>query len=420
MNTILEQLEAIAKNFPLYKLRRTEYASEELIPFRVSPNPLILTEKQHQDIKRIGVEISAYFLAVQELYEKDEDVKQLLDFHVPEILCGNRQSNFLFIRPDLVLTAEGFKLCEIETSTFGLSLADILNRSYRNIGIETMVETEKLRDYLQTNTSDRGMVIDSAKTKAFYGQLQYLAERLLSNDDTRRWSIGEIQESLNTAETTWRAFYLADFVKDKNVRQFILRQLQKNDGKNIVPGLSPQMEEKAILSFVWDKRYQDYFRQQLGVSGVNYLRQLIPPTWIVGHEKHFLDEKIESSFEISERGKADRRYVLKSSGFGDSPSWGEGVTFLHKISGIQAATKINDAVNSPQLYIMQAYKEGIKQATSYFQNGAVIPFDGRVRVTPYYSLKDGCLLTIKATIRANSELIHASTDSINTAVAIQS
>lgn len=417
MNPIIDYLEDVARRYPLYKPRRKEYADDGLIPFRVSPQPLTLSKTQYEDLVRIGSEVTAYFRTVEHLYNTNHDVEELLDRNLPSVMGGIRSFNFLFVRPDLIITNEGFRLCEIETSSFGLSLADILNRAYIAAGIQTMVGQETLSQYLRANTAQSGLVIDSTKTKAFEGQLRYLAERLLSGEG-RQWALADMGSNLTASAAIWRAFYLGDYNADPLVHQFILDQIDKNNDANVIPGLSPQMEEKAVLALIWDKRFDGYFRDRLGEESVLFLRQLIPPTWVVGSESYFLPGGFDSALELSQRSSRNRRYVLKSSGFGDNPSWGEGVNFLHKLSANKCAQIITKTVNDADLYIIQEYKEGIKISSSYLENGSVIKFEGRARITPYYAVGDGSLLAIKATLRANTELIHASTDSINTAVAV--
>lgn len=421
MGTIFEHIEDIARRYPLYEHRRKEFAGTGPIPFRLSPEPLILTKDQFRDIKRIGVEVVSYFWAAQELYLTDPRAQMLLDKDIPEELCGKKKFNFLFLRPDLILTDRGFKLCEIETSPFGLALADILNRAYRSANMETAVETEKLRNYLQLHTPRQGLVVDSSKTKAFRGQMRYLAEKLLSHATRRKWSVADVSDSLRTDESIWRAFYLGDFNQDMSVKQFMLNRLTKLDTTHHVPGLFPQMEEKVLLSLIWDKRFKAYFRKRLGAPSVEFLQGLIPHTWVLGHEEHFLHDlpgKTVSTLALAGLGKHERTYVLKASGFGKSPSWGEGVTFLHKISGTRAASTIRDALDSTGHFVVQKFREGVKLKTSYMEHGMIIPFEGRLRLTPYFDTDKGDLLTMKATLRANTELIHASTDSINTAVAV--
>lgn len=390
------------------------HKSEGNVPFRVATGPLRLEPNLIDDIVNLGPAIAAYLNAVCELYMTDERVHQLLDQGKPNIFKGNKPK-YLFFRPDLILTAHGLKICEIEVSPFGLALSDILTKAYAKFGL--MVDTGELRDHAIAHVPETGTVIHSHKTRRFVGQLDYLASEIFSGK-TSSWISAHADEISDLEEQFYRGFYLHETVEDSRLHEIA-------NGQNCIPSPTPFFEEKAILSLIWDTRFTNFLKQSLGESLFERLRRHIPPTWVIGNEDYFepgLPNGTSQTIDIASLGKSKRKIVLKSSGFCDTMSWGHGVHFLDKVSGSQVRQHIQEILDSNQstLYICQDFTEPIKIDYSYFQGEDVVAEKMATRITPYYAAigdSPGHLLSIKATGRNGSRHIHAATDSVNTPVA---
>ncbi len=162
-------LETLGQGYEWYKIRRAEYATDQQIPFLVSPEPLPLSSDEGEEILRIGKDVVDFMHATDELYRSEEEVKQLLDRGKPEVLQQARQAQYLFVRPDLLITKEGFSICELETSPFGLALAEVLNRAYLAAGFSTMVEDGVLQEFIVNNTPSEGVIVYSDKTSSYTG-----------------------------------------------------------------------------------------------------------------------------------------------------------------------------------------------------------------------------------------------------------
>ena len=419
---IRERLRVETKGYSMYKIRRAEYKkqNEDTINFRVSPTPFQLSKKQKKQIEIIGKTICEYMDCCIELYKTDEHIHMLLDKGKPEQLKNVTDVKYLFLRPDLIVTDEGFCVCEIETSPFGLSLAEILNRTYNEQGYETIIQQNQLKNYIQSQITNSGTIAYSDKVKAFSGQLEFMASDLFSEKD-KVWSAQKIDESAIKNKEIYRAFYLNEQFVDKNIAKL----LQQNHV--YIPTSTPQFEEKALLSFIWDKRYVETLRSRLGDSAFNLLRAIIPKTWIIGEEKYLDDNLFQeecNSLKLGELSKNNRKFVLKQSGFSTTSSWGEGVKFLHKMSKNSALSVIKDAIEDKEhLYVIQEYKQGKNIKMSYIdEQGIYQMMNAKVRITPYYAYdgkNKGNLIAAKVTGCENTEYIHASTASINTALSYE-
>lgn len=413
-----QALEQNAGSYTWYKARRHEFETGAKIPFRVSPEPLILSADQAGEIRRIGVVMTQYMQAVNELYQTQEPVHSLLSRNKPPVLLKEKDPKYLFVRPDLIMTHEGFTVCEIETSPFGLALSDLLNKTYRQADFDTLAAENALSDYVKSSTPDRGVIVHSNKTASYAGQMEYLADNIFSGNG-RNWVSGHVSQlTSQEGAQIYRGFYQVEYLIDPSVKDVI------DSGVIKTPSLTPHMEEKAVLAFAWDKRWSPFLSAQMGKSGLDYIRQIIPPTWIVGEELNFepgLPNGAESTSGLAGLPRSKRGFVIKPSGFAVNSSWAEGVNLLHEKSAekaalIIAAAEADDAV----LHVVQEFKKA-KTVPMQYENsdGSLIPMNARLRVTPYYSMmgRVGELLTIKATGCENTDFIHASSSSINTAVA---
>ncbi len=414
-----EIVEGLADGYQMYKARRAEFDTGKNVPFRVSSTPFVLSPSEGHEIHQIGEDVTSYFTAVDQLYHSNGDVKNLLDTGKPEIFCIDREARYLVVRPDLILTSNGFTLCEVETSPFGLGLAHLLNSAYHQEGFETMVEPNVLVDHIQARTPIQGTIVYSTRTEAYRGQLTFLADKVFS-EDGRHWATARVDSPDAAAEVQYRAFYLDEYLSDLFVQPFVDRSLEQS--AIILPSLTPHLEEKAALALLWDRRFERYFAGELGEAAFRHLRAVVPPTWVVGQEQYFalgLPDGIQTSVELATLSKSKRAMVLKPSGFGGKSSWSEGVTFLNKCSAQTTKSLFQRAMaDKNTLHVVQAFTPGKKIPMDYEEEGEVINTSVRVRITPYFDTKEGKLVGIKATGCENTHRLHASSTSINTAVMV--
>lgn len=362
--------------------------------------------------------------AADEPYRIDGELKDLLDRGKPDLFKMSRLARYLFVRPDVIITPGGFTVCEIETSPFGLALAELLNRAYRFAGFDTLVSDDALTKFMVTHTPDQGMIVYSQNTASYAGQLQFLSDRVLSGNG-RKWSVGLVDDVLDKApRALYRGFYQHECLVDPSVNN-VVQLCVRSQNNEIIPSFTPHLEEKALLAILWDKRWDRFLSAKLGFAAINHLREVVPPTWIIGQEQFFLPglpEGIELSIGLASLPRSKRNFALKKSGFGSGSSWAEGVSFLQEKSSIKAQEIINAAASdSSCLYIIQEFRRGEERRIVYEGDSASLTeMDVRIRITPYFSMTSdsyGKMIAIKATGCEKTNYIHASTGSINTAVA---
>lgn len=420
---IRERLKVETNGHSMYNVRREEYKNGDsnTVNFRVSPTPFKLSRKQKTEIEDIGKAICCYMDYCIELYKTNESAHELLDRGKPEEYKNVQDAKYLFLRPDLILTDSGFCLCEIETSPFGLGLAEVLNRTYGNEGHETAIHQNQLKNYIQSKIENSGTIAYSDKVKSFAGQLDFMAEQVFSGNG-KSWDATKVNSNMVSNKQIYRAFYLTEQFTDENVANLL-----KQSSHIYLPTSTPQFEEKALLSFIWDKRYVQSFRDRLGESTFDLLREIIPKTWVLGEEQYVdggLPNGKQDSLSLAELSKGSRKFVLKQSGFNTSSSWGEGVKFLHKMGSGKALEMLKSAQEDEEhLYIIQEFNQGKAVPMSFIDDDGIFKnINAKIRITPYYAYmgnEKGKLIAAKVTGCENTEYIHASTASINTAVSFE-
>ncbi len=413
-----QAIESAARGYAPYEVRYPQYHTADTIPFRVSPEPFPLTRVQQDEIRTLGGDVTAFVASCDALYRQDQTVKAILDTGKPELFLISTPTQYAFVRPDLIITPSGFALCEIETSPFGLGLAEILNRAARREGFETMVEEGTLASAMRSALPTEGTLVYSEKTRQYRGQLTFLADQVFSASPGA-WKASSVADAAGQ-DPCYRGFYLSEYCFDDRVREFLEAGVRTQ--RAFLPSLTAHMEEKALLGLLWDRRWEGYFHRQLGAAAFSHLRTVVPPTWIVGQEAYFspgLPAGVSASVDLASLSRAKRTFVLKSSGFSRHGSWSEGVSFLQEQSQAEARHRLEQAVSDPgQLFVVQEFRKAAVHPMVYETPRGLAPMAGRVRLTPYYSTGEGRLIALKATaVEPTTNYIHASSHSVNTAVA---
>jgi hypothetical protein len=417
--------EQLAGDYCFYFPRKQKFNTGKKLPFKKSPTPFYLNEIQIDELNNLGKILVQFMDVVEELYQTNDVVKTILQKGKPDLFLNEKfkNDNYLFYRPDLILTDSGFKICEIETSPFGLGLSAFLNDAYQQLNYEMLPTSETLKKYFQQHLPKKGLMIYSEKTKSYREQLQYLADKVISiNKDD--WAVININDDniyalIDQADAIYRCFYLDEYLSDSQVNN-IIKYLQQTKSEVVFPSLTPFLEEKSILGLLWDERLIKIFHQKLGESNVHFLQKLVPTTWILNEEKHCIKSfPAQNSKEFSQLPQSQRKYVLKVSGFSKEASWAEGVHFLHQKSQADVEKILNIAQeDKSKHYVLQEFIQAKKFKMKYVgnDNDAQLMM-AKIRLTPYFSAKSGDLLTIKVTGCENTDYIHATSVSINTSVA---
>lgn len=211
-------------------------------------------------------------------------------------------------------------------------------------------------------------------------------------------------------DVLYRGFYLHETIDDEKLSAIL------QSGLNVFPGCKSHLEEKAIMAMIFDPELEDVFRRSLG-HHLSVLKKIFPPTYILKDTPPEI-LGIKEWQELSQIPRNKRNFILKVSGFSNIGSWAKGVTFLNQLSQQQCRQAIEAALNNPSIFVIQEFRKGKKFEQEYydFESSTIQTMLGRVRLTPYYHVGTGELLTAKTTMCSNTDFIHASTNSINSPI----
>jgi len=402
------------------------------LPFRVSPAPFWISKTMLENLKSHCRDLVAYYWACEKLLPVFATMSQTVARLIasrPTDFGATTANRHPLIRPDFILTATGPVVVEIETSLFGLGLSCFLEKSYRDLGFETLGDHASHFDgfarQMSRSNSKRMALAYTNHTKRYAGQLSYLASLMARKDldvisthvENIACDVGSLSHKESSLDHIYRAFYLHEGLDNTRVRRIV-----ENHAAALVPGANAALEEKALLALIWDPTFEVAFTDYLGSSTVACLRKVIPPTFIVDAEdvpSHF-GNGIKRWVDLASLSRKDRKFALKVSGFSERSSWGIGVEFLQECNADAVATLIEEAANSETFYVLQAYRDGAKHQQLYHDTATdkMETMNGRVRLTPYVSTATGEIVTAKATLRSGSKYIHGATDAVNTAVSI--
>lgn len=319
------------------------------------------------------------------------------------------------LRPDILVTEKGLKICEIETQPFGFALGLFLQDVYGKwddlLAMDFDEIIKRFISFWKTISGGEEVIfVYSEHTERFKGQLIYLSKLL--NKYGANFSVKKVDEIKKNdyKKYFYKAFYSYEEKFDDDVAEFL-----KNKPK-AYPKVDEYFEGKYLLAdYFADKK----LRKKLTKKTISILDKLFFKTWFIkGKPPKSFPADIKEWSDLALIPRSKRNFVVKIAGNHPNASWSKSVLFLHKKSKVQVRQLFESILNSDQKWIIQPFYGNKKITLTYAKEdfSDLSLMKGRIRLTPYYEFSSGDLFNVKATIRKNTLLIHASSDSINTIV----
>ncbi len=425
-----------AKGFVWYDSeRKSEVPQESHLPFRISPEPFALPQELREQLPRYTDAVVSFYNFCDDFFSTCSENDPWFDYvfrNKPERLRQERSrpGRHLFLRPDFILTEGAPMLVELETSPFGFGLSSFLTTAYQKEGCTVMGNPDSIARAFREHCNridgrhrPSFAFVLTEHTKRYDGQLRYVSALLAQQGmESHVWNSRDVTADGNTlsadgdrADFLYRGFYLHEMESDPQLRKLVEQMADRT-----IPPLKAHLEEKALLALVWDPAHEQRLRDAVGHDHFAALRECVPPTWVVDPKRipDALRGQVQKWPDLAKQSRKQRQYVLKPSGFTTHSSWSRGVQFLHKMSSQKIHESFEHVLASPTTYILQEFREGKRFSQPYydFADGTLHEMHGKVRFTPYIDTAHRHILTAKATIREHTDYIHASTDSITTAV----
>ncbi|MGC6425756.1 MAG: hypothetical protein ACON5H_02025 [Akkermansiaceae bacterium] len=390
-----------------------------------SSRPFELSKREKKTLQRLGQPLHRFQQASDEVYRQSMKGKltpwlsKVLNAGKPQWLIDHQMADHQHgvtprvIRPDLLLTEDGFAISELDGVPGGIGTLACLSQTYADAGFELFGGRDGMLDGFRSLMPEGGEILVSEESSDYRPELDWLASQLGDSFKAiaaEEWSGGEAD--------VYRFFELFDLPNIPPARELAERG-------NVTPPFKPHFEEKMWLALFWAPALKTIWEKQLRGSHLEQLRKLIPFGWVVDPAvlpPHAALPRlgVNSWDEVGELSQKLRRLVLKVSGFSEL-AWGSrGVFMGHDMPSAEWKEAVGKAQAEfgSQPWVMQDFAEARLVEHPYFdsETGVEQVMNGRVRLCPYYFINGegrtnlgGCLATI---VPADKKKIHGMRDGI--------
>ncbi len=433
------------------------------IPWRVSPEPFALAPKTVAQIEQIGNDLLAFYRALNSLYNRSARgtapafIAEYLDKGKPEhIVRLARQNRFKqevpgVIRPDLILTDDGFAATELDSVPGGMGFVGAMAEAYCKAGIDSIggpmgipASFAAMLEYKSDIKNPTVAIVVSDESGDYRAELTWLANAINSLGVAKAhvctpMDIIFTEEALfvrlpdgheEKIDVLYRNFELFDLM---NVaKQELMMYATRHNKVRMTPAPKATLEEKLSFALFQHPALAKYWRDELGKEIFERLQVIFPRTWVLD-PRPLPPQAIIPDLEVNgvpisdfrqllELGKSERDYVVKPSGFSEL-AWGSrGVKIANDLTKEEWSAAIEEGLASFDRtpYILQRFRKGKRIRMPYLdrENDEIKMFDARVRLCPYYfvvSEMETKLGGILATVApADKRLIHGMSDAVMT------
>jgi hypothetical protein len=258
--------------------------------WKISPTPFPLGEKAAKEIESLGRVLLQFYRAVNLLYRKSVEGKQpewvarWLDLGKPaELIELQRSAAFKgdvprVIRPDILLTENGFSITELDSVPGGIGLTGWLNQTYSQTGAQVLGGTDGMLRGFESIFGDAKIVhlIVSEEAKTYRPEMEWLASQIGNS----KFKVQNSKfDGFLEGDAVYRFFELLYLQNVANAKQIF--ELAGEKKIRLTPPPKPIFEEKMLFALLWNRNLQDFWRQELGESFLARLKKISPYTWLV-------------------------------------------------------------------------------------------------------------------------------------------
>ncbi|MEY2882179.1 MAG: hypothetical protein RLZZ15_4559 [Verrucomicrobiota bacterium] len=427
--------------------------------WQLSPDAWPLTPEQAGQLEAIGAACLEFHQALETLYLRSAAGKNLLrnkpllapwvadylDRGKPAALIAhardprNRGALPPVLRPDLLLTDEGFVLTELDSVPGGIGLTAFLNRLYADaaapdpiLGAGDAMVTNFHAALAALRPGVRNPLIAlvvSDEAATYRPEMEWLAHQLqLAGQRVfclRPEDVFPLENSLyfdaggnpEKIDVIYRFFELFDLANVRTERFFF--EAWAAGEVAIAPPMRPFQEEKLALALFHHHRLQEFWAEAMGAGTLKLLRALIPPSWIIDPAPlppgAVLDgprvggRALNDWRDLAAASQKERDLIVKISGYHET-AWGARSVVLGSDCSReewQAAVEQALALAPTNLHVLQVFRKPRRlehsvydrvaptgaDATGAAATGGVAPAAtlraGRLRLCPYYFVVEG-------------------------------
>ena len=432
-----------------YDTIRSALDAQELFEaksWQLSPQAWPLTPEQAAQLEQIGTACLEFHQALETLYLRSAAGKNLLrnkpllapwvadylDRGKPATLVQhardpkNRGQYPTVLRPDLLLTDDGFALTELDSVPGGIGLTAFLNRLYGGEADKSvlghgdaMIENfhASLAAFRPGVRNPLIALIVSDEAGTYRPEMQWLAEqqqrlgrRVFCLRPENIFPLGgelffDVEGTPEKIDVIYRFFELFDWANVKIAADIM--EAWASGAVAIAPPMRHFQEEKLALALFHHHLLPDFWAESLSSRSLKILRQIIPVSWVIDPAPlppgAVLDgpriggRSLNDWRDLAGASQKERDLIIKISGFHET-AWGaRSVVLGSDCSREEWQTGIEQALQltPTNLHVLQEYKKPKKvEHLLYAQPKDGLPAvalakAGRLRLCPYYFVVDG-------------------------------
>ena len=427
-----DRLAAIRATFPKEGL----FAEKDWL---LSPDAFPIEKKFVAELEQLGHRLFVFQRACNQLYQlsvkgkQPEWVARYLDAGKPkELIEFSRRKEIRddlprIIRPDLILSEEGYIIAEIDSVPGGIGLTGWLNQTYAAFESQIIGGRDGMLDGFRSVLPNGGDIAISQEAATYQPEMEWIAARLNQTSNikhqTSAWRVVAAENyELQDGRAVYRFFELFDLPNIPGIENTLHAN---TEGRiTITPPIKPYLEEKMWFALFWIQPLREFWRRELGEKYFIKLQEVIPYSWLLDPTslpQHAVIPRLEIHDwrEAAKFSQKDRELLLKVSGF--SPlGWGSrGIALGSDLPHAEWEKRIEHALatfeSNPT--ILQKFHKGRLFEQRYWDgdSGELKTMKGRVRLCPYYFVEGdrvklrGALATIAP---ADKKFLHGMSEAI--------
>jgi hypothetical protein len=414
--------------------------------WQLSPEAWPLTRDQVEQLEQIGVACLEFHQALETLYLRSAAGKNLLrnkplvapwvaeylDRGKPEALVQHARDQRLrgvfppVLRPDLLLTENGFAMTELDSVPGGIGLTAFLNQLYEGDGgailgtgglmVEEFYQSLACLHHGNRNPLIALVVSEEAATyrpemRWLAGELQKQGRRVYCLRPDELFPLSgalffDVDGTPEKIDIIYRFFELFDLGKIP-MASYIF-EAWANEEVVIAPPMRHFQEEKLAFALFHHHRLHDFWAENLGGRTLKILQQLIPMSWIMDPAPlppgAVLDgpkvagRALTDWNQLGLASQKERELIIKISGFHET-AWGaRSVVLGSDVSREDWQAGIERALGMAptHLHILQEYRKPRRVQHPVYRQAArgeappsAAQEAGRLRLCPYFFNHDG-------------------------------
>ncbi len=392
--------------------------------WRVAAEPFVLPPGMAVELEKLGFRLRKFVEACNLIYrlsvsgKRPSWIAELLDRGKPRELVELARSKALaddvprIIRPDVILTDNGFVVAELDNVPGGIGLTAWLNETYASEGFDVLGGAGMDEGFRAI--AGGGDIIISREAADYRPEMEWMAARTGARVVEAEDLPGDLRGNV------YRFFELFDLANIPGAMD-LLRGVAEG-GRAMSPPPKPWIEEKLWFALFWLRPLADFWRRELGEKHFVALQKVIPRTWLMDPQllpptAVYPGLEIQGWDELKRFSQRERELVLKISGFSEL-AWGaRSVRVGQDLSHDDWQQAIDEALGDwdRRPWILQKFHHSRVVEMDYAEGSGMTRMKGRVRLCPYFfcGVRETKLGGVLATVcPADKKLLHGMRDAI--------